>query len=364
MAEPIVGRDDGIWLRADAPPSALAAAVDALFQAGAFLAGLDYAVFQRMLYGAGPALPAAWHGQPLVRVADAMVSFEPARRGLYRSPRIESGVASCFFEPVLLANAVGIPELSRLEFDEFVADMWCKGIRFGIDVPTVRAVMAAGGRARIVVARRLDPVDGRNATIVEVSPQLRRCNAPRALANGRFDLHAFENRFPQVKAQVRLLRKDPCTAGTRGIDLSGEPIEATAGTDLELTAVAGPGTVIEHLDGHDYLVSAAEGFVNIDRNGRLSIGPKIVGRDGASVRTTGNLQLAGDYEEFGDVEENVIVEGSGITIHGNVFGHIASRGGAVHLKRNLMGAASSMAPVRSAWAASRQTRCCRRQVAK
>jgi hypothetical protein len=37
------------------------------------------------------------------------------------------------------------PQPARLNFDEFVSDMWVKGIRFGIDAPAVRDVIGAGG---------------------------------------------------------------------------------------------------------------------------------------------------------------------------------------------------------------------------
>ena len=58
------------------------------------------------------------------------------------------------------------------------------------------------------------------------------------------------------------------------------------------------------------------------------------------MRTTGNLQLTGEYEEFGEVQEQRSVDGGSITIHGDVFGHINSRGGTISLRRNLMGGAA------------------------
>ncbi|WP_338764710.1 flagellar assembly protein A [Massilia sp. METH4] len=336
----IVQREDGIWLRAAAPQAALQAACGAVFLAASRFAGLDYAAFLRLLYGTGPELAA--QELPLVRVAAAIVPFPPVRRALYRSAKIVAGAADYFFEPVFEDPDDAGP--AALDIDEFVADMWCKGIRFGIDIDAAREAIATGRRARIVVAHRLDPEPGRDAALVEVSPCIHRSNAPRELADGRFDLHTFENRFPQVKAQARLLRKEPRTPGQRGFELSGTPIEPQAGKDRELTAVAGAGTVIVHLDGHDHLVAALDGFIQVDRkSGRLSIGPKIVGREGVSARTTGNLQLNGEYEEFGEVQENRMIEGGDITIHGDVFGHVASRGGTVRLKRNLVGGSASNA---------------------
>jgi hypothetical protein len=70
---------------------------------------------------------------------------------------------------------------------------------------------------------------------------------------------------------------------------------------------------------------------------QLSVGDKIISRDGVSARTTGNLQLTGDYEEFGEVQEKRVIEGESVTIHADVFGNIISRGGTILLNHNMVG---------------------------
>ncbi|MGV7209843.1 flagellar assembly protein A [Oxalobacteraceae bacterium A2-2] len=334
----IVRRGDGAYFNAAATPAALLAAVNDTFLGSAYFSGLDYQVFIRVLYNCGSELPAAMRGQPLWRFADRVEPFEPVRRALYKSVRIINGEAEYYFEPVYF-DAPGMPaQPAKLNFDEFVADMWIKGVRFGIDAAAVKEALVAGRAARVVVARRLPALPGRDATIAEVSRELHRSNAPRETGLGRFDLHTFQNRFPQVKPHIQLLRKVPPVPGQRGYELSGMPIEPAAPRDLELTRVAGEGTVIQHIDGVDYLVSAAEGFVSIDpATRRISIGSKIISREGVSARTTGNLQLTGEYEEFGEVQEQRTVEGGNITIHGDVFGKLSSRGGNIVLNRNLIG---------------------------
>lgn len=142
----IVGREEGVWMRADGAPQRLRAAIGSLFLSGSFLAGLDYAVFLRMVYGGcsvEPGLPAAMPGTALVRVADAIVPFQPGRRGLYKSVKIVTGAADYFFEPVFLETGAGEPQAATLDFDEFVADLWVKGVRFGIDAAAVREAIAA-----------------------------------------------------------------------------------------------------------------------------------------------------------------------------------------------------------------------------
>jgi uncharacterized protein (DUF342 family) len=334
----IVKRPDGVYFRADAPAVTSQAAVNQVFLSSACFVGLDYSVFIRVLYNCGPALPQGLQNRELIRFADDIEPFLAARRGLYKSVRIVDGEAEYYFEPVFLEVPDAPLQPARLSFDEFVADMWVKGIRFGIDAPAVKAAIASGKAMRIVAARRLPPTPGVDATFVEVSRDIHRSNAPREMADGRLDWHTFQNRFPQVKAHVRLLRKAPRVAGARGFELSGIVIEPPPPRDIELSAVAGTGTVIEHQSDGEYLVAAVDGFLNVDPSSkRISIGPKIVSREGVSARTTGNLQLTGEYEEFGEVQEQRVVEGGSITIHGDVFGNISSRGGTILLHRNLVG---------------------------
>ncbi len=339
----LVQRDDGVYFRADATPAACQAAVNQVFLGNGYFSGLDYAVFIRVLYDAGVALPDQWKGKPLVRFADNILPFHAQRRELYKSVRIVNGEAEYYFEPVFFMVPDMPPTPARLNFDEFVADMWVKGIRFGIDAPAVKATISSGRVTRLIAARRLNATPGRDAAIVEVAQNIHRSNAPREMANGRFDLHTFQNRFPQMPPNVRLLRKVPSVPGIRGYELSGIVLEPPQPRDIDLVAMAGPGTAVEEVNGVQFLVSTTEGFLSIDGSKRISIGPKIVSREGVSARTTGNLQLTGEYEEFGEVQEQRSVDGGNITIHGDVFGNINSRGGTISLRRNLMGGTAANA---------------------
>ena len=340
----IVKRADGIYFEANASAVSCLSAVSQIFLSSAYFSGLDYAIFTKMLYNCGPDLPESLRDKPLLRFADSIEPFHAPRRALYKAFKIINGEAEYYFEPVFFEVPDLPPQPARLNFDEFVSDMWVKGVRFGIDAPAVRDVIATGRLARIIVARRLNATPGRDATIVEVSADIHRSNAPREMSDGKLDLQAFQNRFPQVKPHVKLLRKVPRTAGMRGFELSGLVLEPPVPKDIELTSVAGEGTVIENLRGGEFLVSAVEGFLSVDPGSkRISIGPKIISREGVSARTTGNLQLTGEYEEFGDVQEQRSVEGGNITIHGDVFGNINSRGGDIVLSRNLMGGSATNA---------------------
>ena len=335
----IVKRADGVYVDSAASGSTLVAAIDGIYRAGELLAGLDYPVFLQALFRHGPARAPGADG--MLRIGAAIRPFDPARRALYRPLKIGAGRAEYYFEPVWLdaPQDPSVPDApARLDPDEFIADLWLKGIRFGIDLGAVRTAMAATRADRVTVARRLEPVAGEDARIVEVSDDIHRSNAPRQLANGRLDLHSFQNRFPQIRPGVRLLQKIPASAGSTGYEMSGAPIAPAPGRDTDLAPYAGAGTKIERNRDGEFLVSQRAGFLAVDaKSSRIAIEDKIVSRDGVSARTTGNLQLTGDYEEFGDVQEKRVIEGTSITVHGDVYGELVSRGGTVRLRANLVG---------------------------
>ena len=336
----LILRPDGIYIDLGLPPPARAAAVNQVFGAGFCLAGLSYPVLIKALYDVGPDLGAA----QAVRLAAAVQLIDGRRLPLYKTPKPGRGYAEYYFEPLyldaeVLADGTELPErVARLDIDEFVAAMWGHGIRFGIDVAAVANAIKAPKAERITFATDLEPEPGCNATVLEVSHALHRSDAPKERADGRIDLHSFENRFPQIKAGVRLLKKVPATPGLPGFDLAGRMTAPAPPADLALRHLAGDGTEVQELDDGEYIVSIREGFLAVDpKSNRVSVTDKIVSLDGVSGRTTGNLELTGAYEEYGDVQEQRDVTGGDITVHGNVYGNIHSRGGAVVLDRNLIG---------------------------
>jgi len=108
---------------------------------------------------------------------------------------------------------------------------------------------------------------------------------------------------------------------------------------LGFDALAGPGTrVVKGMDG-EYLVSAMDGFINIDnKTNQLSVTEKMISREGVSMKTTGDVALAGDeFEEYGEVKDRRVVEGKHMTFFADVFGRIVSRGGRIVFKACIAG---------------------------
>ena len=334
----LLARADGIYANPATASTALVAAVDNIFSTGRYLTDIDYPAFIKALYEHGPARQ---RPDDLLRIAAGVAPFAAERRAVYKAVKINGGKAEYYFEPVYMtdpADPDGAGVLARLDAGEFVADMWIKGIRFGIDMNAVQAAIASAKSERTIVAGQCEAVPGVDAHVIEVCDDLHRSDAPRQLANGKLDLMAFQNRFPQIQQGARLLKKVPRSDGENGFDLAGRVLEPAIPKDIDLQSMAGPGTVVEATGEGEFLVALQAGFLNVDREtSQVSVGDKIISRDGVSARTTGNLQLEGDYEEFGEVQEKRVIEGEGITVHADVFGNIVSRGGAILLNSNLVG---------------------------
>jgi hypothetical protein len=332
-----------------------------VFAAGARFSGLDYTVFQYLLHGqTNPA------DAPL-KVAGNIVPFPPERRVLYRAVKIaaDKSAAEYLFEPVAIeveemallygppgadgsAEVIGqeartCSQPTRLDFDEFVAAMWEKGVRFGIDAAPVRAAIESRQAVRLEIARAVPPTPGRDASIEEKTEALHRDNAPKILSDGRMDLRQFKNRFPQISGDARLLQKIPRVLGKPGRNVAGELLEPEVPKDYEFAALAGPGTrVVKGADG-EFIVAAMDGFLNIDnKTNQVSITDKIVSHEGVSMRTTGDVALTGDeFEEHGEVQDRRAVEGRHMTFFADVYGNVISRGGRVVFKANIAGGQAS-----------------------
>lgn len=332
--------------------------VQRVFASGARFVGLDYDLFLKLLFLWEPAdidrqlAEFKSRGQPpQVRLAADIVPFGEERRAIYRAVKILDGGrgAEYMFEQVSVEREVDDPESpegrrtvsERLyaDFDEFVAALWEKGVRFGIDAKAVREAIERDKQERLTVARFVEPREGKDAGVDEQTDLLHRDNAPRRLADGRIDLAQFRNRFPQVSKGTRLFKKIPRIAGTSGWDVAGKEIAPKPIKDFEIDTLAGPGTEVVRDADMELVVAAQDGFLDIDaQSGKISVVDKIVSREGVSMRTTGDLALQGEeYEEHGEVQERRTIKGRHMSFFADVFGNIVSDGGRVTFKRNLSG---------------------------
>lgn len=357
-------RPEGVFINLSPPPSQeiLQLFIDRLFSTENRFVGLDYARFLRLIYG-GDSAASGSGGATEVRIASGIMHFPQQRMELYKGVKImtHEDRAEYMFEPAFIEVVKEEPiygepgedgvmpiikyrrnverRVTQLDFDEFVAVMWTKGVRFGIDAEAVRDVIKKGTSIRMDIASQLDPTDSKDAEVVEESDTLRQDNAPLILPNGKADLRRARNRFPQVAKNAALLRKIPRALGKPGYRVTGTMIEPRIPTDIDLSQLAGEGTRIDQTSRGEILVANIDGFVVFDEStSAICVTTKIVNKGGISAKSTGDIKLTVDeFTEHGEVQEGRIVEGKNMTFLSSVFGSVISQGGNIELKKNISG---------------------------
>jgi uncharacterized protein (DUF342 family) len=368
----VVKRGDGLYLDLSAldSPGIFLRFVERLFATEACFADLDYDLFLRLTFDYTASDIAAMLDRfesqgksPEVRIARDIVSFPLGRQTLYRGIKLspDGKLAEYLFEQIAVDKEIETPvygeadengdypivgvektlvsERAYLDFDEFVAAMWIKGLRYGIDAEQVRGSIAADRSERLIIAHQKDPRQGIDASIEERTDALHRDDSPHILPDGRMDLRQFRNRFPQVSAGMQLVRKLPRQAGASGWNVQGQELLPDVLQDFDITTLAGPGTRIERSEAGEFVVASMDGFLNIDtQSSQLSVSEKIISREGVNARTTGDLALSGDeFEEHGEVQEMRAVNGHHMTFFANVFGKVNSDGGRIVFKLGITG---------------------------
>ncbi len=360
----ILLRPEGVFINLSPPPAQdiLQLFVDRLFSNESRFSGLDYAVFIKLLYDTDAITSLSRHTTE-VRIADSIVRFPEQRMELYRGLKLADAGdrAEYMFEPVFIEvvketpiygdpGADGVMPIidhhrevvshpTQLDFDEFVASMWLKGVRFGIDADAVRDAIKRKLFARIPIAHQIEPTDSKDAEVIEESDHLRQDNAPLILANGKADLRRARNRFPQVAKNVALLRKIPRVLGKPGHRVTGAIIEPRIPLDIDMTKLAGEGTRIDQTSKGEILVANIDGFVVLDEHtNEIFVTTKIENKGGISAKSTGDISLSvDDYTEHGEVQEGRIVEGKHMTFRSDVYGTVISQDGDIELEKNLSG---------------------------
>lgn len=360
----LIRQPDGVFVDLSlVPASGFDKLVDSLFGNGARFRGLDYRLLSGLLYDRD-SVTGSYALSDRVKLADDIVPFSPKRRALYKSVKVDADGqhAAYFFEPVEMEVVIDEPvygepgedgvapvvgstrktvmQATKLDIDEFIADMWMKGVRFGICIEEVAGVIFRGESVRLNIATQLDATAGADAEIEEACNVLHRDNSPKLLVNGKADLRKFQNRFPQIVKDARLLKKKSCVFGKPGYKVSGEKMTpAVPHDDIDLHAMAGPGTRVELQDGCEYILADQDGFLSLDvQSNLIAVTEMIENKSGISLKTTGDLSLAGnEFIEHGEVQEGRVVEGRNMTFRSDVYGDVVSQGGFILLEKNLSG---------------------------
>ncbi len=314
----------------------LARLVDQVFSAGLHFKGLNYKNLAGLLHD----LPPLKLRFPRLLIAETVAPFTAARRALYQgelfaNPR-EASYDFTFRLDSRITFAQGVKPPTADEaprnIDEFVAAMWQKGIRYGLDLEAVEKGLNVPRNQylRLKFAQALDPTPGVNAR-VEPLINLNKDLRPVESAEGEVDLRRYLCVFPQARENQVILRKHEAQPGREGRTVFGDPVPTTTGKDLNLAKLAGKGTHIDVVGTRECLLADKAGFVSVNpRSGAVSVTDEVINHTPVGIHT-GSLTIEAERcVQFGGVGHGYSLEANSLELRsGSLEGAVVSRAGDV-----------------------------------
>jgi uncharacterized protein (DUF342 family) len=207
-----------------------------------------------------------------------------------------------------------------------------KGIVFGLKIDSIRDIAhnAVFDREE-VIAEGKPAVDGENARLV-FEVDLEKGTRPKEGQSGKVDYRNIHSIVQVGQGQV-IARKEPPGKGTPGMDVSGQEIPATPGTDI--TIKPGKNTFVSE-DGK-YLKAAKSGYI-YKQGEIINVGEQLTIKKDVDF-SVGNIKYSGDVEVDGNILPGFTVETDGnVVIKGEAeSAKIISRNGSVTIEKGIIG---------------------------
>jgi uncharacterized protein (DUF342 family) len=207
-----------------------------------------------------------------------------------------------------------------------------KGVRHGINTELLKKICEGQlFKTSFEVASATKPVQGEDASLeylVVISPDSR----PQVRQDGKVDYREIKS-FASVAAKQVIARKKPATPGTAGIAITGDPLPATPGRDIQLPV--GRNTEISP-DGNS-LIATKAGIISQEAGAVNVIELLDIPKD--IDFSTGNIKYNGDVLVHGNVMPGFAIEAEGsIHIKGEVeSAKVLSRNGEVIIEHGIVG---------------------------
>jgi uncharacterized protein (DUF342 family) len=185
----------------------------------------------------------------------------------------------------------------------------------------------------IMVAQGTLPQPGRNGKI-EYYFRTERDFSPKEDDDGRIDFHEVSF-LENIQKGQKLCRRIPPTNGKSGRSLLGKEIKAPNGHDAKLPM--GPNTEYSKSDGPDVLEASTDGCVTLNSTHLVEVQPLLEIKGDVDFNT-GNINFNGTLVVGGDVKAGFSLEVTGdLEIGGSVEDAVVKAGGNALVKKGFIG---------------------------
>lgn len=234
-------------------------------------------------------------------------------------------------EDKMTARITFYPSDQLVDVDMVERRLLARGVKFGIDFPTIEAIISMPEyNVPIVIASGTPAVDGVPA-IIEYHFMTEKDNRPEIDAEGNVNYHKL-NMIANVKKGQLLAVLRQATMGEDGVNLYGDILPPKKPKTIKLKY--GKNTVIN--EARTELYAACDGLVKIENEkvvvndvfdvpGNVGVGTGDVEFEGTII-IHGNVQPGFSIRAKGDIEVIGVVEGAEIYSGGNIILHKGVQG--------------------------------------
>lgn len=210
-----------------------------------------------------------------------------------------------------------------------------QSITYGINEGEVERIASSPNFVEypIEIAKGKVPVNGDDAYIEWLAPGLKETMEKKELSDNDWIDYRNLMKIPMAKKKEVIAKKIVATAGTPGLNVSGEEVQPRPGKDIRMRA----GKNTSFNEETQEIIATMDGQIGVNKNS-LSINPVYEVRGDISLET-GNIDFIGHVHIRGSVPSGYkIIAGGDIIVEGIVEVSHLEAGGTVYVRNGIIGA--------------------------
>lgn len=232
--------------------------VQHVFNNNFYFENLDYVLFQELMFDF---VKKKWQKYKLCQ---QIKTISPERIKKYSNPmNFKNSQAEYTFSPVyddVEQDWKTIEVQTKLNIDEFIARMWCFGIKYWLKILDIQEAILSSKNQKIIIAETQPPLEWIDARILALL-NLWKDHEMMMKTWGMIDLKLYKRVFPQVRENTKLYQKIESIAWDHGMDIWGNIIPEIPPKDINLKEISAEWVHIVQEGGIDFIVSTVSGYV-------------------------------------------------------------------------------------------------------
>ncbi|MBW7954524.1 hypothetical protein H3C61_01800 [Candidatus Gracilibacteria bacterium] len=195
-----------------------------------------------------------------IKLASSIEKIDEKKAQKYQKPFIYNGLQSEYIFSKIYSDIEEDGKTKEIEvfldIDEFIAQMWNYGIRFGLKIDDIKKEIKLPTNKKILIADYIEPT----LPIDESLQSMQFFGQDLSLDKDYKNYKRSYITFPKLS---KLYKIEPAIYGKNGLNILGEYIKPTKEPKkIDLNKIIGEGVELLEQDGNIYIISSIDGFVS------------------------------------------------------------------------------------------------------